>query len=182
MPTPRSNEEWNAFWQSEEEKVLANPRGWLRSAFRDFRSWNSRSLFRTFNLYVEVSMARGKSQSDPKTSTRQFQPTDFVEIAISAEAWGDVQKIYGNPDVLVDAVSDLLESGYRVGLSHNGATDAFIYSVTCRDSSDINNGKTFNAFAETWYEALQTAMYKHYVIAKKQWNSDAQRAAKPKFG
>lgn len=127
-------------------------------------------------------MARGKAQNVPKTSTRQFQPTDFVEIPVAAEAWGDIQKVYGNPDVLVDAVSDLLEAGYRVGLSHNGANDAFICSVTCRDTDDPNNGKTFNAFAETWYEALQTAMYKHYVVSQKKWLGDAQRAARPKFG
>jgi len=127
-------------------------------------------------------MARGKSNASPNSPKNAFQPTQFIDIPILEQDWTEIQKVYGSPDVLVDAVSDLLEAGYRVGLSFNSQNDAFICAVTCRDTESPNNGYTFNSFAETWFEALQIGAYKHYVKSGKNWLSQGGKANRPKFG
>lgn len=127
-------------------------------------------------------MARGKQSESKSPSNNRFQPTQFVDIPIVESDFADAQKVYGSSDILVDAVTDLLDSGYRVGLSHNAQNDAFICSVTCREDNDPNNGYTFNAFSETWFEALQLAIYKHYVKSKKLWPIGGSKGMGPRFG
>lgn len=92
--------------------------------------------------------------------------------------WKDVEHELGDVDTLVGAVGALCGSGYRVGVSYNPGSDAFIVSVTCRIDDHPNSGKTFTAFAETWYQALQVALYKHYFVAREVWPSpDAPKKA-----
>lgn len=127
-------------------------------------------------------MARGKKNETVPAANNRFTNTEFVDIPIVEADWPEILRTYGSADILSDAVADLLEAGYRVGLSFNQQNDAFICAITCRDTESPNNGKTFNSFAETWFEALQIGVYKHYVKARKNWTSAESKAARPKFG
>lgn len=127
-------------------------------------------------------MARGKKDAAATNSNRTFQQTQFVDIPVVEQDWQEVQKVYGSPDAIVDSITDLLDAGYRVGLSFNSNNDAFICSITCRNPDSENNGYTFNAFAETWLEAMQLAAYKHFIKSGQKWLSQGGKASRPKFG
>lgn len=154
----------------------------LHSFARSFPTWKGHQTIRLLNNCMELIMARGKNANNQPPANNRFGQTEFVDIPVVEQDWTDVQKVYGSSDILVDAVTDLLNSGYRVGLSFNGNNDAFICSVTCRQDGDVNNGLTFNAFAETWFEALQLAVYKHYVKSRKIWRKPGEKPNRPKFG
>lgn len=182
MPTPQTNVEWQEFWDAVWRDARLNSRSEFRSLVSQFPTWKGRQILAILNFCMEDIMARGKSNAEQTQANNRFQQTDFIDIPIVEADWQDIQKMYGSADVLVDAVSDVLEAGYRVGLSFNAQNDAFICSLTCRDSKSPNNGKTFNSFAETWFEALQICMYKHYVKAKKNWVSSDAKSTRPRFG
>lgn len=182
MPTPNSNEEWEEFWDIERARVEAEPAQWFRSWVKFFPTWKGRETLRLLNRSMFLIMARGKGNAQATPNNSSFDRSKFLDINLVEADWPEIIRTYGNPDILVDAVSDLLEAGYRVGLSHNPQNDAFICSVTCRDTESPNNGYTFNSFAETWFEALQAGMYKHYVKTGKNWLSSEAKKTRPKFG
>lgn len=182
MPAPTSNDEWREHWQHERVKFLANPRAEFRSFMRWYSHYKSRDLLAILNLYLENGdMARG--QKKPATTpARGNQWTEFVDIPLSEDDFDQIGKAFPDPDTIDEAVVELLEKGYRVSLSYNAGNDAFIASVTCKDTESPNNGKTFNAFAGSWTEALQCALYKHYVKTGRVWGDAANKPARPKFG
>ena len=182
MPSPRNKEEWDVFWQTQFTEAVENPHGTLLSFARSFPTWKGHQTLRLVNFSMDKIMARGKNNGTQKTATSSFQPTKFVDIPISDEDWPDILKTYGSAETLTDAVSDLLEKGYRIGLTFNSNNDAFICAITCRDSSSPNDGCTFNSFAETWFEALQIGMYKHYVKTRGDWSLGSQGTTRKRFG
>jgi hypothetical protein len=181
MPVTMNKDDWKAFWAGERESASVDGEGWLRWSLRQYGGWKSYALPDCFKLAIGEMMARGKGNVTQKSSDTATQWTKFVDIPLVEAEWADIIKAYGNPDAIVDAISDLLESGYRVGLSHNRQNDAFIVSVTCKVEGDPNEGCTYNAFAETWFEACQIAVYKHFIKSKKVWSSVAGKD-RPKFG
>lgn len=182
MPSPQSAEQWQEFWEHMYREALEDPRDALKWFIYMFPSWRGHQSIRYVNYCIEGIMARGKNASKTDSTARSFQPTQFVDIPVVESDWPEIIKVYGTSDALVDAVSDILEAGYRVGLTFNTQNDAFICAVTCRDPESPNNGKTFNSFAETWFEALQIGMYKHYVKSKKNWSGAENKSSRPKFG
>lgn len=182
MSSTMSKDDWKSFWASERENAYAAGNEWLRWALRQYGGWKTYSLCECFRAMENGIMARGKAADTAKKPVGYNQWTDFVDIPLAEDEWGAIYKAYSNPDVLADAVTDLLEAGYRVGMSHNRNNDAFIVSVTCKVEGDVNEGLTFNSFAETWFEALQIGMYKHYLKSGKNWKSAGGKAARPKFG
>lgn len=127
-------------------------------------------------------MARGKSNAKPETNRTPGQWTQFVDISLAGYTQGDIQGAFPKSELVVDALTGLLENGYRVSLSYNQQTDAFIASCTCKDETAPNGGKTFNSFAETWYEALQVTLFKHFVVTKTVWANNLDQAERPRFG
>lgn len=182
LPTPQNREQWDAFWIAVFDEAQADPHKAFYWWVRLFPTWKGHQTLRLLNFCMDKIMARGKNGNSASQSNGGFQQTKFIDIAVLESDWADVVKMYGSSDVLVDAVTDLLDSGYRVGLSHNDQNDAFICSVTCRNPADENNGYTFNAFAETWFEALQLAVFKHYVKAGRKWVTGGGKTSRPKFG
>lgn len=182
MPTPRNNDEWDDFWGSCFGNAQLDPKGELKMVAYNMAAWRGHQTIRLVNNCMELIMARGKKDAQQTPSNNRFGNTEFIDISILEDDWPEIIKTYGSSDVLVDAVSDLLEAGYRVGLSFNQQNDAFICAITCRDTESPNNGLTFNSFAETWFEALQIGMYKHYVKSAKNWRGAAGKASRPKFG
>lgn len=177
-----NNSQWRdleRFWQHEAD---INPRDAL-SAFKsqhgyDVSSWSLKFV----NYTLEVMMARGKSAQSPVGEPSGNQWTTFVDIPLTGILMKDVEHAFGDVDNLVDCVAGMCEHSYRFGISFNQANDAFIVSVTCRDADSPNSGKTFTAFAETWYQALQVAVYKHYILAMEKWPEKGVRPNQAKFG
>lgn len=182
MPVPRNNDEWRDHWEIELSQFVSDPRAEFRSFARWYGRWKSRDMLRILNLYLNGDMmARGQGKTKAVASNRN-QWTEFVDIPLGEDDFEQIEKAFPDIETTDEAIAELLGEGYRVSLSYNAGNDAFIASVTCKNADDPNNGKTFNAFAGSWVEALQCALYKHYVKARKNWGTNADKPARPRFG
>lgn len=169
-------------WQRHINGIEADPEGWFRSVFAH-DVYGYADVYRNyFERFQEVMVARSKNNGTTTKAGSKAQWTTFVEIPLGASSWEDIHKAFGDADSSFNAVQELLESGYRLSLSHNDQSDAVICSVTCKDEGSVNAGKTFSAFAGSWTDALITALYKHFVIAEGVWSGDGSTVNRPRFG
>lgn len=182
MPVPSSAEQWQQHWVDEMVYFRANPRDTVKSFSWAYPRWKAAPLIEMLNLYLEGDeVARGTKKPNPAPA-RGNQWTEFVDIPLSEDDFDEIGKAFPDFDAVNEAVTELVEKGYRVSLSFNQGNDAFIASVTCKDTESPNNGKTFNAFAGSWLEALQCALYKHYVKTGRVWGGSGEKPARPRFG
>lgn len=182
MPVPLSGDDWREHWAIERGKFLASPRNEFRSFWRWYGRYKSRDLLSILNLYLECGeMARGTKKPATNAAVRN-QWTEFVDIPLAEDDFEQIGKTFPDADAVDEAVVELLEKGYRLSLSYNPGNDAFICSVTCKDTESPNNGKTFNAFAGSWTEAIQCALYKHFVKVNRVWGAAADKPSRPRFG
>lgn len=171
--------ELERYWQGEAD---VNPLDTLK-AFHfqhqyDVSSWSVKLV----NYTLGCIMARGKGNTSASDADKKAGWTQFVDIPMTGVTWKDVEHELGDSDTVANAVSSLCQSGYRVGVSYNTGNDAFIVSVTCRNDDSPNSGKTFTAFAGTWWEALQVAVFKHYFVAREIWPAPTERKLTSSFG
>lgn len=174
--------EWREYEAHLLEELRKDPAGELEMLNMTQRYTTSFWLVRVLNRWLGEIMARGKGQVKESSNGSPASWTRFVDISAAGVPWVDVVQHFGSADAVADGVSSLCTRGYRVGLSFNEANDAFIASVTCKAVDDPNSGCTFTAFAGTWFEALALACYKHYVLAREDWNSAGSAAGRPSFG
>lgn len=179
MVTNSQWKDWERYWQ---DKIEDNPRAALADLQFRFEYSVSPWLVRALNRYLEVMMARGKGKVEAPASSNGTNWTKFVDIPVSNVSWEAVLAKFGSNEQIDQAVRDLVENGYRIGLSYNGASDAFICSITCRDDGSPNHGYTFTSFASTWLAALQIACFKHFVISDCSWPTNQKPMTGPMFG
>lgn len=65
--------------------------------------------------------------------------------------------------------SDLVASDYKITLTVDQRSDAFVCSISCYDSDSPNYKHTMTSRAPTIDFALMVAIYKHIVIANGDW-------------
>lgn len=118
---------------------------------------------------------KGKAPATNKTAVSNASFTTFVNVNIPAHMKDGVRAYLADPQQFVTAVSDLLESGYRVGVSYDEKRDAMIASLTCRRMGDANEGKTLTAFAQTWPEAITVVLFKHFEVCNQVWDTPAEK-------
>lgn len=177
-----NNGEWRAYENQYESWFADDWRGAFRYvAF--MHVWSTSSwVTRMINRELERIMTRGGKGRKEASAGGNSGWTTFVDIGLSGAGWDDVLREFGDLDALADGISTLCASGYRVGISFNAQTDAFIVSVTCKLDGSPNNGKTFTSFAETWLGALQLACFKHYIVCAEVWPAPAGSKDGPRFG
>lgn len=162
--------------------AVDQPGVWFREAWHDHYTWKGRAILAPLNLWGQSTMARGKANAKPTSGTKAQWNTTFVDISLAGYEWNDVAEAWAGADNVFEGATTLLENGYRLGFSYNPQNDAFICSVTCKDETSPNSGKTFTAFAGTWFEALQTALFKHYQIAAETWGGNNGAGTRKAFG
>lgn len=176
------NEEWKLFIDSEQEHIERDPLGWLRWAVRHHAGRNKVWICRLVNIAEETLMARGKGQGAERGETRSQNWTDFVDIPVTTEDYAAMLEMAQGADDVVDEMAGMLEKGYRFSFTYNVQNDATICSLTCKDEESVNSGCTMTAFAGSWYDALQLALYKHRVIAEGDWRAAAKSRKGARFG
>jgi len=162
--------------------AVVDPRRYFLEAWHDCYTWRGKALLAPLNLWGHRDMVRGKANAKPAKSTGDKWSTTFVDIPLAGHSWEGIAGTWDTPEELYEIAATILEEGYRLGFSYNAANDSFICSVTCKAEESVNNGKTFTAFAGSWYEALQTALYKHYVVAEQNWGGGVPGSNRPTFG
>ena len=145
-------------------------------------TWKGRAVLLPLNIIGGLNMVRGKGKNEPKTAVKATWNTTFVDISLAGHSWEQIGAFFDTPTAVYDAAAGLLENGYRLGFTYNPQNDAFICSVTCKAVGNPNEGKTYTAFAASWFEALEVALYKHFVVAETIWSGEEAGANRPAFG
>lgn len=127
-------------------------------------------------------MARGQGKQSGGGSAKSGQWTQFVDISLAGVTEKDIELAFGDGDTLADALSGLLSSGYRLGISYDSGRDCFIASLTCKADGSPNEGCTVTSFAASWYQALMVTCYKHFKVAGEVWPKARNQAGGPSFG
>lgn len=138
------------------------------SAMRHYRMVYEHSfsilMIRVLNRIGGRTMARGERKQSQSSVKGGAQWTTFVTVSLEGVTEDDLARAFPDAGHVGDSLSRLLDSGYRVAFAGQPDRGATTCSITGRDGAGANEGKTLTAWAETWYEALVVALYKHYVI------------------
>jgi len=177
-----TDDEWADYRKWHRELLETDRRRWFREVLRMESAYKWPWLMDLLTEYGGSSVARGKGNAQTAPAKNNAQWTMFVDISMAGREWSEVVKAFGGANQIDDGLDALLRDGYRVSFVHNPSNDAVICSVTCKATNTPNEGKTFNAFAGTWVEALQTALFKHYVVSNMVWGEADGKAARPAFG
>jgi hypothetical protein len=176
------DEQWAEFFDQEMRHVRFDCRGWFLSAVRLYRHRSRNWICVLLNEWEVQVMARGKSGSGNTNGTSGNAWTTFVEIRITPEDWEEMNDAKWTPDDVFDAVSGLLEKGYRVSFSYNKQNDSTVASLTCKEEGDVNEGKTLTAFSQGWFDALRLVIWKSQMIAKGNWSVGAKERGGAVYG
>lgn len=171
-PSDGTWDQWDEYVRHWERSFQDDPQGTLRE-FRYFHQYkHTYGYMRMLNRGLDVMASKGQSS---KSVQQNSAFTTFVNVNIPAHMKEQVRTYLTDGGAWVAAVSDLLENGYRLGVSYDEKRDALIASLTCRKSGDANEGKTLTAFAGTWPEAITVVLFKHWVVCEGKWTEPAER-------
>lgn len=162
--------------------AVDNPARYFYEAWHDCYTWKGRALLDPLNILGGFIMARPATKKNQETRVKSTWNTTFVDIPLNGVEEDDIFGQFKSTEEVYDALTELLESGYRVGFTYNAQNDAFICSVTCKDEASPNANQTFTAFAGAWFESLLVALYKHRVVAAGIWAKGASKVTKTRFG
>lgn len=176
-------DQWADYILYEEWCIESQPDSWFGSFAFLYRHkanfWTVRLLNRWLDTMARKNETSGRA---PANTANKGAWTNFTNIPVSADDAASIHKVYGTAEVVEAALSELLYAGYRVSFSYSPQTDAVTASVTCKNESDPNSGLTYTSFADTWYQALCVALYKHFVISGKVWTKSEGSRSRPSFG
>lgn len=120
-------------------------------------------------LIEEWNMARGaKKQVE---DTKQGGMPRFVDVKLTAE---QKQEFMAVKDRYADSVrwlQDLVDDGYRVGVTWSGEHQSYTLSLTCRDAKSPNYNLCMTSFAGDLVTVIALAVYKHCVVTEETWLS-----------
>ena len=105
-----------------------------------------------------------------------------MNVSIAHVPWERVVEAFPVGKPLFEQFQAMLDAGYRLAFGYDLKTDSVSVAVTCKDDSSPNHGKTMTSFAPSWVEALQAALYKHYVLLEEQWQPDGDKDTFPRYG
>jgi len=95
----------------------------------------------------------------------------FVEVRLAGDEFDMIEEEYPTADASFDAMSYLIEGGYKISFGFNPANGMAICSITCRKEGSNNEGKCLTSFAVGWYDALRVGLYKHFILLKEEWDN-----------
>lgn len=152
---------------------------WIARQYKySYAHWTMRVL----NTGVEI-MARGKGSAGQKqTAPAKGAWTEFVNVSLQGVAWEDIEREFPAGKKLFELLETVIEDGYRVAFSYDQRTDSVSCSMSAKGDDHVNGGKTLVSFAQTWVGALQTSLYKHFVVLSTDWTVKDEVQQRPSFG
>lgn len=124
-------------------------------------------------LIEDSNMARGKGKAAGQGSATAMPR--FVDVKLTAEQRVEFMGETYTDGELVASLQTLADEGYRVGVTWAGEQQAYTVSLTCRDPESVNNGLCMTSFARELRVALGLMLFKHYEVAKQDWQGAAGR-------
>lgn len=120
-------------------------------------------------LIEEWHMARGGAKK-AAPGTAAGMPR-FVDVRLTAEDRNTFVGLSYTDTDLIQFLSDVTDSGYRVGCSWSGEHQSYTVSLTGREGSGVNEGLCMTSFAGTLPRAVALAAFKHTVVTAGVWLS-----------
>lgn len=117
------------------------------------------------------TMARGGGKGPGKSSASTMPK--FVDIKLTQEDKADFLRQNYDDKFLVTVLQSLCDDGYRVGCVWDAERQAYVVSLTCRNSESENNGLCMTSFGKNIRTAVGLAVYKHTVLTEERWLGEA---------
>lgn len=115
-----------------------------------------------------TSMARGKGKQVAGSGSGSMPR--FVDVALTGDEKAAFKATDWDDESNLRFLSDLVDSGYRVGVAWSGEHQAYTVSMTCRDPESPNAGLCVTSFARTLGMAVALAEFKHKVVTEGVWS------------
>lgn len=78
-----------------------------------------------------------------------------------------------NPEWVLEQAHDLVAEDNKITLSWDSRSDCFMASISCYNDKSPNYKHTMISRAPTLVDALGVALYKHVIIAERDWGVEA---------
>ena len=174
--------EFEEFLEYHRASILRDGRGWFRWAVFMYRWQYKRWFLELLSLLGDVEMARGSGRKSTGRADAKRGSVWFVNVGVSVADAPKIDDLFPTADSVYDAMVEVMSDGYRVAFNYDGARDAVVASLTCRNEDIANYNGVLNAFAGDWFQALRVVLYKHYVVLSENWSADGSAANRPSFG
>lgn len=124
--------------------------------------------FGVWEIGVNI-VARG--QKKQQASTNGSAPPAFVDVKLNPEQRVEFAAWQYSDMELLGWLQELVNEGYRIGLSWSNEQQSYFASLTGRDGTGSNEGCCMTSFAGDARKALALAYYKHRYVCEGVWKA-----------
>lgn len=115
-----------------------------------------------------------KKKSNKKTNTFTFN--GYANIGIPDSMSNLVEQHIKDAQAIFEEVNTLAVDGYSIKIYHDSEQGNFRASLTCMNAEDDNYGFVLSAYAADWFTALAVLTFKHFDVAKENWQDYTQKS------
>jgi len=102
-------------------------------------------------------------------SNYEQTPIEWVEVTLTDVQTADMRKTLNSPEIIMDGVLKLLESGYKLTLSWDYRNNAYACYIIPKDPKGDNGGKILSARGGSPLNAIRGALFRHYYVFDQTW-------------
>ena len=135
--------------------------------------------FEQLNKYMLRTIKMAKKQKDSKSPTFVFK--GYVNIGITEKQTPEFLSYLKDHDRVWNDYAQVLVDGYAVKATFDGEEASYRVSLTGFANTGDNFGYVIGGFADDWFTALAVVLFKHYYVAKENWQDYADTPTR-KFG
>lgn len=115
------------------------------------------------------------------TTKPKFEWLGYVNIHIPESKVSALEAFVSDDKNVYVLYNQLLTTRYTFKQFYDDYTDSIKTTVTCYQHDSVNFGYALSAYADNWYDSLAILIFKHEVLADRDWSS-AQSKKVRKFG
>jgi len=116
-----------------------------------------------------------------KAKAKQFEFKGYVNIDIPEKEVSALEIFAADDKQVFFEYNAILTTNYTVKQYYDDYSEAIKTVATCFDEDNANFGYSLSAYADDWYTSLAVLLYKHLVLADRDWDSAKSNKIK-KFG
>lgn len=113
-------------------------------------------------MNTSVQSGKGQTTSGKEGMTRLVWANIYLDPAQKEAA----RLFSADDDKFFSCWHDLLACGYSLSTGYNDQTNSFICTLIGKNTGGVNDGVGMTTHAGTVLEAIQRALYKHYVVCE----------------
>lgn len=112
-----------------------------------------------------------KNKPETKPTVPRFNDVKFINWSLSADEKLAVKQWVLSIEEIDDAISKLVEAGYKVTSSWDTYRSCFTASIVPTQDAKINQGFILTGKGSTALKAIKQALYIHHYVMNEDWSS-----------